>query len=1060
MGQRIYVALDLETTGLNPRRNQIIEVAAVRFQGSHILDRFSSLVNPGMPIPLEIQQLTGITDEQLSNAPGLHVVLPELRAFVDRQVAATVAHNAGFDLGFLQAAGLRFNRPSFDTFELATILLPNRSGYSLGQLCEEEEIPLVTAHRALDDAQATAQLFNKLLEYIEQLPTVVLDSIVQCGTFDQHLDRYGSHLSYAAGEQDSSSWSLLPLFQAARGVPSQKNKWNRSPNFSRSKSVNDEVLLTQSEPSGGESLENDLSFSVTPEAVTSELAYSGVGPLEQREQDAARAGAGIEQILGPEGPFAQIGGDFYEHRPGQIAMSQAILRSLQNSEHLLIEAGTGTGKSLAYLLAAALWSMQSGARVVIATNTLALQDQLLDKELPQLQSILQQLEQAKVTQSKNRRTHSEREQQEGYDVVTTGLLKGRSHYLCTRRFRQWVSGRSLSSIEMHMAAKILVWLYHTQSGDSGELLLPNHAMRSIWSHICSDATTCAPERCGTAHPGQGGATIFLPELMERNIDFYYEAKRKSEDVHLLVVNHALLWADIASHGRLLPSYQHIIIDEGHRLEEVATQQFTYKADWTQLQNQLGQLASSGSLMQALRSLLQTRAGVRFWDTSGGDPSKRYQSPGDAPSLDLSHKSEQVHEVLLSMDQRLQRIRIALKHFTERLTNFCLELSDERVDIGYAQRIHLDSGLRAQPYWSEIEIDWDRLSHQTLQLLEEGWAVSQHLEDAHWSRREPHSTRLRELQGILQQTRTFVEQVDGALLYQGSLPNGAAGGQIAWLEINNSNRVLTLQIAPTSVADRLDEALLQSKKSVIVTGATLNSADDFQHIKNQLGFHHVQCESVESPFDYEESTLLLMPQDMPSPNHSNYQSAVEQAIISAATASNGRTLALFTSNRQIRVTANAIREPLNQVDIRVLEQTSGSRRHLLQAFRANHRSVLLGTRTFWEGIDLPGNVLTTLLIVRLPFAVPNDPLFVARSAQYDDPFSSYSVPDAVLRFRQGFGRLIRRRTDRGSVVLLDSRIWQKKYGQAFLNGLPVCTISTSSLNAIAEEITAWLPNIAN
>jgi DNA polymerase-3 subunit epsilon/ATP-dependent DNA helicase DinG len=212
--------------------------------------------------------------------------------------------------------------------------------------------------------------------------------------------------------------------------------------------------------------------------------------------------------------------------------------------------------------------------------------------------------------------------------------------------------------------------------------------------------------------------------------------------------------------------------------------------------------------------------------------------------------------------------------------------------------------------------------------------------------------------------------------------------------------------------------------------------------------------VDSPFDYKRNVMLYLPTDMPLPNDGRYQQAVEQAVLATATACQGRTLALFTSYQQVRATADVIRAPLERLGVTVLQHGQGGRSRLLREFRSSEQAILLGTRSFWEGVDLPGDEVRCLLIARLPFAVPGDPLVAARSAEFEDAFNEYMVPDAVLRFRQGFGRLIRRAGDRGVVVLLDSRVWRKAYGQTFLEALPECTVRRAPLSNLAEAIDKW------
>jgi DNA polymerase-3 subunit epsilon/ATP-dependent DNA helicase DinG len=267
--------------------------------------------------------------------------------------------------------------------------------------------------------------------------------------------------------------------------------------------------------------------------------------------------------------------------------------------------------------------------------------------------------------------------------------------------------------------------------------------------------------------------------------------------------------------------------------------------------------------------------------------------------------------------------------------------------------------------------------------------------------------------------------------------------------------VNLAAAPLYVNEIIEQALLQARRSAIFTSATLRTNAGFDFIRERLGLWGVSVATAESPFDYEASTLLLLPGNLPAPNQADYQRAVEQAIIEAAQAAGGRTLVLFTSHAQLRLTADAIRAPLDRLNITVLQHGTSSRNRLLREYRQAERAVLLGTRSFWEGIDLPGDELRCLIIVRLPFSVPSDPLVAARSADLEDAFNEYTLPDAVLRFRQGFGRLIRRADDRGVVVVLDSRMWQKAYGRAFLDALPTCTVRHTPLANLGDEVRNWL-----
>ena len=931
MADRIFVALDLETTGLKAQKDAIIEIGAVRFQGDRILDRFATLVNPRRPLPRFIQQLTGIREEDVAQAPPLEAVLPELLAFVDRDVFGIVAHNAPFDIGFLKVAGVNFHRPVLDTFELATILMPGVPSYNLGELSRALQIDLTDAHRALDDAQATARLFMHLLRELRAQPLAVLEEIVARG-------------------QDVA-WPFLPLFQdallAARAQRGQLPGHHRTLTFP------------------------GASFQAAP-------------PLQAQEEPRPLDEDAVTRFFNPDGPLARRLAPHYERRTGQVEMARLVLDALNRGDHRLIEAGTGTGKSLAYLVPAALWSLANGQRVVIATHTIALQDQLIHKDIPQLQAALAEM---------------------GQDTpLRARVLKGRGRYLCTRRLHSWATSHKLSPLELRVLAKVLVWLPTTETGDVGELTLREPGERAIWEQIASDPATCSLERCGLGSQSP-------------HRDFFLEAREQAESAHLLIVNHALLLADVAAGGRVLPPYDHLIVDEAHHLEEAATGQLTYRANRQLMEAMLSQLQFGGELLAL-----------------------------------LSHRPRW-REMADQLREQVQRIRKPLGHFYDALLRLAVSQQNIRGKADYLQRLALDDGVRAQPRWSQMEVEWERISgllSQATALLQE---LVAELEQAQWWQQEPQAGYLADLQGLAGHLTELTQQMD-AIIYA---PVGSQNEHISWLEVRASQGEVSLCTAPLHVNDLLAQKLLHPRRSVILTGATLRTGDGFRFMRDRLGAWDVTVSAIDSPFDYQANALLYMPSDMPMPNHPDYQSAVERAILEAARGAEGRTLALFTSYAQLRKTAEAIQGPLNRLGIKLLKQGGGSRHRLLREFQESERAVLLGTGTFWEGLDLPGDALSCLLIVRLPFAVPNDPINTARRALYEDAFAEYSVPDAVLRFRQGFGRLIRRATDRGVVVLLDSRIWRKSYGEAFLEALPACTRRHGPLMNLAESVRDWLSN---
>ena len=939
MVERTFVALDLETTGLDARTDAIIEVGMVRFaydpRAEHfscrILERFVTFVNPLRPIPLRIQQLTGIRESDLAGAPAIERIIPELLAFVRTDVEAVVAHNAGFDFGFLQAVGVDFHRPTQDTFELASILLPGMASYSLGELTRNLQIPLPEAHRAMDDAEATAQLFTYLLQQAETLPPWISTTLAHCA--------------------QAAKWPPLAILAPEGTLPPEIAPPPVNVSY--------------------------VPWDDTPQSL---LLDQGPSPKSVEKKE-------LETFFGTDGPLASLFGEGYERRQGQMDMSFRVLQALNTGDHLLIEAGTGTGKSIAYALPSVLWSLANQRRVVIATNTISLQEQLLDKDLPIVHAALNAA---------------------GYPHVHAALLKGRSNYLCTRRLYSWYYNRRLTVVELRVLAKVLIWLMNTETGDVSELFLPTQAERLIWTRICSDAATCSPERCGT------GSGPF--------VDFFFWARQSAEHANILIVNHALLLADLAAGGRVLPTYSHVVVDEAHHLEEAATEQLSYRVEWVTTYGIMQRLHHEADLYQ---SILQAA---------------------------MRQDDEVAMRRLRQLAQQVQEATTALRSFAQTVLAFAQNQETIRLDFAYAQRLGLDASTRTQPAWSEIEIQWDAAGQSLRTALRQMTTFAQHLQEQQWWAQEPFAALLQDVQGTAEYLTSLATWLD-RIVFQ--TPGTGSSEVVTWMEVNDGVTEVCLVAAPLYVNETLESQLVHRKRSAIFTGATLRTGSGFSFIRDRLGLWDVTASTVDSPFDYRQSTLLYLPSDMPEPNHHNFQQAVEQAIIKAAVASSGATLALFTSYAQLRATAEAIRAPLDRLGITVLQHGTSSRQRLLREYREADKAVLLGTRSFWEGIDLPGDELRCLLIVRLPFAVPSDPLVAARTAELDNAFRDYTLPDAILRFRQGFGRLIRRATDRGAVVVLDSRVWRKEYGNAFLESLPDCTTRHAPLSNLEAEISRWL-----
>jgi DNA polymerase-3 subunit epsilon/ATP-dependent DNA helicase DinG len=939
---RIYIALDIETTGLNADRDAIIEIGAVKFRGDDILDTWSSLVNPGRALPRKIERLTGITSQEVERAPSLFSVTPTLKRFIGEN--PVVGHNIAFDLGFLQRTGLNVSA-ALDTFELACILMPYASRYSLGKLMDELGIAFPTRHRALEDARAAAALFGALLQRAGRLDQKIIQEIARLG--------------------DKSDWALKFAFQ---DLLRDHARTAFAPG-----SIG--AQLAAKGGLGDETL--GLIFSRDPKEQ----------PLKPKtHQDPLDVDA-LAQLLEPAGAFA---GHFpgYEHRAQQVEMLRAVAHAFNDGATLLAEAGTGTGKSLAYLLPAIYWGAQNNQRIVISTATINLQDQLFEKDIPDLRNVLPV-------------------------EFKAALLKGRANYLCRRRLDALRKGDKLTTDQVRVLAKTLAWLPSTTTGDNAELRLMG-AENAVWSQLSSDQDHCAPQHCA---------------LRQENKCFFYRAREKAEGAHIIIVNHALLLSDMATENRVLPEHVYLIVDEAHHLEARATDALAFEA-------------SRSSLETLLRGFANERGGL-----IGGLAGALRNS--DVPA----QFKRDVQNIFTDVAQDVDHASRGVYDFFTALENFIAQqeqLPGESSDSNYDRQLRLTATRRAQPAWSAIEIAWDdfgaRLT-KTRDGLDKIYKAWDDLDEYAIPSYPDLQTELSFAIRRLGETRGALE----------ALITKPQSNGIYWVNIGKKNEDVSLHVAPLYVGEMLQKQLFAGKQSVILTSATMCVDKKFTHIKSRLGIGDWANDlTVGSPFDYKTAAAIFVPTDLPEPGQPNYQKSVEAALIELFRATEGRAMTLFTSHAQLQNTYRAISRPLEEDGIVVLAQNlDGSRKQVLETFKTQARTVLLGTRSFWEGVDVAGDALSCLVIARLPFSVPSDPIFAARSETFDDSFAQYAVPEAVLRFRQGFGRLIRAKTDRGIVVVLDKRVLTKNYGRIFLASLPPVSKFQGPLKEMPTFAAKWI-----
>ncbi|TEB09891.1 helicase C-terminal domain-containing protein [Pelotomaculum propionicicum] len=929
-----FVVCDLETTGLNPVNDKIIEVGLVRLAQGEIAGEYHTLVNPGVKLPLKIKRLTGINDSDLAGAPHIESVLPEILDFIGENAIA--GHNIQFDLSFLSAArGVPLPNPVFDTLELARIVAPDAANFRLDSLCDTFKINQAEKHRALGDAKAAAFLLKELTG---KLCEINLNTLMQLNSL------------LAEARSDWSGFTSELIKNRLKSFPDQKispvSYWKRD----------------------GEKI-----FS----KARSHCEYSGDSEKHLLKEEE------VVSFFSQDGPLAAVL-PAYEHRPQQVAMVSKVTQALNEEKYLLMEAGTGVGKSMAYLVPAVMWSLLSGERSLIATHTINLQEQLWIKDIPLLTEVIKA-------------------------PFRAALAKGRQNYICLRRWVSVLEGFHLPE-EAAFYARLLTWLTATNTGDKSELNI-SPVESELWLNVCGETDGCLGSRC----------------LYQRDC-FVNRARKLAEEADLIITNHSLLFSDIKVENKALPAYGPLIIDEAHHLEESATthlgRQFSQSAAcrWLGVAGKtLSKLAEKAppadglKWVQALKKAQETRLeaveAVRLffmvvWDAAVdnlSDIEKEY----NRFSLRLS-RLEQVYEELLASGQK------------------CLRTLREFID-------DLKTCANFMEVWSLSEDAWVGGARDAAQICSGGEVLA----------------------------------ADFQFILEGSDPEF-----VYWADFEHSprsqNRNCALIAAPINAGAILYDRLFKNKKTVILTSATLAVSGNFLHFMERNGLDYIPEERLvtalhDSPFVYDQQALLCISRDLPvqgSVNEEVYYDKLEKALFKLLETAGGRTLVLFTSHRTLREIYGRLKPGLENIDICLLGHgIDGSRTRLLDEFKKDGRTVLFGASSFWEGVDVPGDALACVVIVKLPFMSPSVPVIEARledlARRAKDGFRALSVPQAVIRLKQGFGRLIRSSKDRGCVVILDRRILDRSYGRQFLLSLPLKSHIRGDLDLISKKVLDWL-----
>lgn len=916
----------LLATGPAPGEDRVLEAAAVREGATGTRASFSQVANPG-GLSAAAKLLTGLKAGDIAGKPEPATVLRRLLKFCAS--GQLVVYDGSVFASFLEAEALE--PPAFlEALRLARIVRPQATDYSLEAIAEGLGLGFEAAHRALPRARLLRQVWFALLNELARLPRAALDAI--CRIAEAARDPLAPVLAEAAGRRGDFELSADAEKDLAELFTDHRDLFQRAQKYEGT------------EP-GDEPLPTD--------AICRMFTRTGI------------VGRRLPQ---------------YEQRAEQVEMVRAVCEALNEPHHLTVEAGTGTGKSMAYLMPAIAWSCTNDDKVLVSTNTKNLQEQLYRKDLPFLTTLLP-------------------------GRFEPALLKGRRNYLCVRRFMHMMRHfeRELADPEEFQALLPLVaWAARTESGDLAEC---NGFLLSPAAPSVAQTVVTGPDECA------GRACRF------RSRCFVHRARALAQLADLIVVNHALLFAELGLDSRVLPPYRCVVFDEAHNLEDVATEALATVVD--------------GLSVYRVTNFLYRRR--RDGSGSGLLATVMYQAGrGRVPSAAGVDLKELGGQAMKAVDDVVE----SAKQFFEVIAEPFAEHGPgvERILL---RECRPDLGPDSEA-WGAAQ----RLRKTIRSLGERVEAVAKGLEAA---QEETEGTG--ELAGDLRSQVARLREVADAAEFVLSQEDES---YVYWLErVARERRTFcSVHAAPLQIGEYIRNFFFNEKRCVILTSATLQVDGRFDYVLERLGGDQLErgsmeCMSVGSPFDYDRQSLVGISTFLPDPGgrrDRTFDDELSSFLIELLQCTQGRALVLFTSYSLLDAVYATVKEPLQRAGITVLAQGhSGSREALTSLFRTVTSSVLLGTRSFWEGVDISGESLSCLVLTKLPFHVFTDPLVRGRTEYLRklgrDPFVHYTLPEAVVSFRQGFGRLIRTRTDTGVIIVTDRRLVTKGYGRSFLHSLP-------------------------
>lgn len=967
------VVVDTETTGVSFRHDELIQIAAARMVDGKIVDWYITFVNPGKDIPDEIQHLTNIHPENVEAAPSPAEAVRSLAEFVGS--SPLVAHNASFDRHFItmhaEGAALKKN-VWIDSLDLARIALPRMKSHRLVDLARAFGIEEST-HRADDDVATTCKVFRILLAAVDAMPEDLVAAIAEMAGINE--------------------WPTAFVFK-------QFAKDTKTP-FTLTAMRHERMKHAKRSP--------------RPDAKTLVSADEGELTFPSDEE--------IEEALGPDGILAKSY-PLYEPRSAQIEMSQAVGDAFRTATNLAVEAGTGVGKSMAYLIPAVMTAKKNNITVGIATKTNNLLDQLVNKDLPLLDETM--------------------------GGVTFSALKGFSHYLCLRSVNRLVKEGphevETSNGPVHQAAAlagILSFVEQSEYDDIDSLKIDYRAIPRYLVTITSHE--CLHKKC----PFYGTDC------------FVHGARRRAESSDIVVTNHSLLFCDLKADGGLLPPIRFWVVDEAHGAENEARRAFSINLE--------------------SESLLRTAHKV-----AGANPEKnvylriarKFCNDVDVTAAELLDVSRETSD--LSFDKlpadatgkpgegaaQLYRLTARAAAAGKRYDHAVHEYTRHVKDLLRLDKDHGNRGYERIELWINEEVRRDdkfknlsTLAHELAESIDALLAASTNIVGC-----------LENLSGaaLLQGEVAAMEfdlrdQLDACdILF--SNPSDAYA-YAASIFRKNDRFSDTLSALMLDVGPKLNETLFAETYSVVFASATLTIKESFNTFSKSLGLEELEQPEdsslpatsflkLKSSYEFDKLMTIYVPTDMPEPNDPRYLERLEELLIAVHRALGGSTLSLFTNRREMETCYEVVREALKAEDLRVVCQKWGvSVKGLRDEFLTNEHLSLFALKSFWEGFDAPGSTLKAVVVSKLPFQKPSDPLLLERREHDARAWMHYVLPEAILETKQAAGRLVRSADDRGDLILADHRLISKRYGDTFLQSMPSETIRLITIEEIAEELAA-------